>query len=136
MKKVECLSIILNSIIGIPDISFVFLNYSPGLELHICLFNFDKGHNIVSFMTCRPICAERCALQYARTSLKGSSLPRIVSHFLLESDRPSEMMNICKKSRSKFPLFRELFRFEFSIFAIGDVMKGKFHTRVPLSTMQ
>ena len=49
MKKVECLSIILNSIIGIPDISFVFLNYSPGLELHICLFKFDKGQTSLAY---------------------------------------------------------------------------------------
>ena len=35
--------------------------------------------------------------------------------FLRELYRPSKMMNVCKKSRSKFPLFRQLLRFNFSI---------------------
>ena len=44
-------------------------------------------------------------------ALKGSFHEKKVYEFLLESDRPSEMMTICKKSRSKFPLFREWFKF-------------------------
>ena len=35
------------------------------------------------------------------------------------------------QKRSKFPVFRELFRFGFSIFPLCNVTKGKFHTGVP-----
>ena len=52
---------------------------------------------------------------------KGNCNGRNVVYLMVESDRPSKIF--AKKSRSKFPLFRELFRFDFSILELGDVMK-------------
>ena len=67
---------------------------------------------------------------WANYALKGKYTEKIVSHFLLQSDRPSKMMNICKKkSRSKFQLFRELLRFEFSILDKRDVILVHFYDR-------
>ena len=41
MSTVTC-TIILKSIMGISDISHVFLDYSLDIGLHTCLFMFDK----------------------------------------------------------------------------------------------
>ena len=41
MGTVTC-TIILKPIMSISDISLIFLNYSLGIEIHSCLFMFDK----------------------------------------------------------------------------------------------
>ena len=63
--------------------------------------------------------------------LKGNSHGKKVVYLMVESDRPSKWWIFAKKIRSKFSLFRELFRFEFSIFDLCDVTQVKFHPRAP-----
>ena len=41
MGTVTC-TIILKSIMSISDISLIFRNYSLGIDLHTCLFKFEK----------------------------------------------------------------------------------------------
>ena len=50
------------------------------------------------WLTCYDILSLCKELQKTVERLKGNSGEKIVTHFLLESHRPSKMMNICKKS--------------------------------------
>ena len=64
-----------------------------------------ENHNLRKYST---------ILQVEVLLLKGTRHDEKVFHFLLESDRPSKMMNICKVGQN-FHYFMSYYDFKFSI---------------------